>query len=121
MPRDPFGVITARLARATDLTSLLELFAASEVSIAIGHADPRGSAESNKELSGERAEAARQYLVEHGASGQNLRVSARREAGARGNDEASWALDCRTTQRLSSTRAPWRSNAATYSGPSLRP
>src|SRR5690606_24384908 len=33
--RDPFRVITARLARSTDLPSLLELFAASEVSPAV--------------------------------------------------------------------------------------
>jgi peptidoglycan-associated lipoprotein len=75
----------------------------------IGHTDPRGSAAYNKELSADRAEAARKYLVEHGASGQNLRVVARGEADARGNGEASWALDRRVDFELGplgSDRAP---------------
>src|ERR1700760_2454142 len=42
----------------------------------IGRTDPRGSAEYNHELSEDRAEAARKYLIERGASSQNLRVVA---------------------------------------------
>ena len=75
----------------------------------IGHTDPRGSSASNQELSADRAQAARQYLIEHGASSQNLRVSARGESDARGNDEASWALDRRVDFELGplgSDRAP---------------
>jgi outer membrane protein OmpA-like peptidoglycan-associated protein len=66
----------------------------------IGHSDPRGTAASNQELSADRAEAARDYLIEHGASSQNLRVVARGESDARGNDEASWALDRRVDFQL---------------------
>src|SRR4051812_13876487 len=49
----------------------------------IGHTDPRGSSASNQELSANRAEAARDYLVEHGAASQNLRVLVRGESEAR--------------------------------------
>jgi outer membrane protein OmpA-like peptidoglycan-associated protein len=66
----------------------------------IGRTDPRGSAEYNHELSENRAEAARKYLVEHGAASQNLRIVARGESGARGNNEASWALDRRVDFEL---------------------
>lgn len=75
----------------------------------IGHTDPRGSAAANQELSADRAEAARDYLVEHGAASQNLRVVARGESDAHGNDEASFALDRRVDFRLGplgSDRAP---------------
>ncbi len=75
----------------------------------IGRTDPRGSASSNQELSEDRAQAARKYLVERGASAQNLRIVARGESDARGNDEASWALDRRVDFELGplgSDRAP---------------
>ena len=75
----------------------------------VGHADPRGSAAANHELSEDRAQAAREYLVAHGASSQNLRVSGRGESDAHGNDEASWALDRRVDFELGpmgSDRAP---------------
>ena len=87
----------------------------------IGHADPRGSAESNKELSAERAQAARQYLLEHGASSQNLRVIARGEQDARGKNEAGWALDRRVDFELGplgTDRAPVANEAAS---PSVHP
>ena len=75
----------------------------------IGRTDPRGSAAYNKELSADRAQAARKYLVEHGAASQNLRVVARGESDAHGSDEASWALDRRVDFELGalgSDRAP---------------
>jgi outer membrane protein OmpA-like peptidoglycan-associated protein len=75
----------------------------------IGRTDPRGSAAYNQELSADRAQAARKYLVEHGASSQNLRLVARGESDAHGSDEASWALDRRVDFELGplgSDRAP---------------
>lgn len=87
----------------------------------IGHADPRGSAKDNQELSEQRAEAARNYMVGHGVSSQNLRVLARGESDARGDDEASWSLDRRVDFELGpmgTDRAPV-SNAA--ASPSVDP
>ncbi len=66
----------------------------------IGRTDPRGSAEYNKELSADRANAARSYLVDHGVTAANVRIVARGEQGARGDDEASWALDRRVDFEL---------------------
>ncbi len=66
----------------------------------IGRTDPRGSAEYNKELSANRANAARDYLVQHGVTTSNIRVIARGAQGAMGNDEASWALDRRVDFEL---------------------
>jgi len=66
----------------------------------IGHSDPRGSTKDNQELSEQRAEAARNYMVAHGVSSQNLRVLARGESDARGDDEASWSLDRRVDFQL---------------------
>ncbi len=68
--------------------------------IIIGRTDPRGSAAYNKELSANRAEAARNYLVQHGVVATNVRIVARGEQGARGTDEATWALDRRVDVEL---------------------
>jgi outer membrane protein OmpA-like peptidoglycan-associated protein len=66
----------------------------------IGRTDPRGSAAYNKQLSANRAEAARDYLVQRGVATANVRIIARGEQGAMGNDEASWALDRRVDFEL---------------------
>lgn len=66
----------------------------------IGRTDPRGSAGYNKQLSANRAEAARAYLVQHSVPTSNIRLVALGERGARGNDEASWALDRRVDFEL---------------------
>jgi outer membrane protein OmpA-like peptidoglycan-associated protein len=66
----------------------------------IGRTDPRGSAEYNKQLSASRAEAARNYLVQHGVAQSNIRIVAHGEKGAMGNDESSWALDRRVDFEL---------------------
>ncbi|MEO7036378.1 MAG: OmpA family protein [Polyangiaceae bacterium] len=82
--------------------------------VLIGHADPRGSTESNKELSAERAEGARNYMAEHGVASQNPRVIARGGADAHGDNEAGRKRDRRINFELGPTgsdRAP-TSNAA---------
>ncbi|HEX3849632.1 MAG TPA: OmpA family protein [Polyangiaceae bacterium] len=48
----------------------------------IGRTDPRGSAAYNKQLSANRAEAARNYLVQRGVATSNIRIVARGEQGA---------------------------------------
>ena|SRR5450631_570063 len=66
----------------------------------IGRTDPRGSAAYNKQLSANRAEAARSYLVQRGVTASNVRIVARGEQGAMGKDEETWALDRRVDFEL---------------------
>ena len=72
----------------------------------IGRTDARGSAEYNKELSANRAAAARNYLVQHGVVAANVRVIARGEQGAQGKDEETWALDRRVDFELGDRTSP---------------
>ncbi|HET7542038.1 MAG TPA: OmpA family protein [Polyangiaceae bacterium] len=76
----------------------------------IGRTDPRGSAEYNKELSANRAEAARNYLVQRGVAAANVRIIARGEQGAQGTDAETWALDRRVDFELGDRNA--QGNAA---------
>ena len=71
-----------------------------QVMTIIGRTDARGSAQYNKELSANRAEAARNYLLQHGVAAANVRILARGEAGAQGTDEQTWALDRRVDFEL---------------------
>jgi peptidoglycan-associated lipoprotein len=66
----------------------------------IGRTDSRGSAAYNKQLSANRAEAARNYLVQRGVPTGNILLIAQGERGAQGNDEATWALDRRVDFEL---------------------
>ena len=66
----------------------------------IGRTDSRGSAAYNKQLSANRAEAARNYLVQRGVPTANVLLIAQGERGAQGNDEATWALDRRVDFEL---------------------
>jgi outer membrane protein OmpA-like peptidoglycan-associated protein len=72
----------------------------------IGRTDARGSAEYNKELSASRAEAARNYLMQHGVATASIRILARGEVGAQGTDEQTWALDRRVDFELGDRTAP---------------
>jgi peptidoglycan-associated lipoprotein len=76
----------------------------------IGRTDARGSAEYNKALSANRAEAARNYLVQRGVPTTNVRVLARGEQGAQGTNEETWALDRRVDFELGDRTA--QGNAA---------
>jgi outer membrane protein OmpA-like peptidoglycan-associated protein len=71
----------------------------------IGRTDARGSAEYNKQLSANRAEAARNYLVERGVAAANVRIIARGAQGAQGTDEETWALDRRVDFELGDRNA----------------
>jgi outer membrane protein OmpA-like peptidoglycan-associated protein len=77
----------------------------------IGRTDARGSAAYNKQLSANRAEAARNYLVERGVAAANVRIIARGKQGAQGTDEETWALDRRVDFELGDRSAT--GNAAT--------
>ena len=66
----------------------------------IGRTDARGSAAYNKQLSANRAEAARNYLVQRGVQSAHIRLIAQGEKGAQGNDDATWALDRRVDFEL---------------------
>ena len=81
-----------------------------QVMTIIGRTDPRGPASYNQQLSANRAEAARNYLVQHGVASSNIRILARGEQAAIGNDEASWALDRRVDLELGDRSA--QGNAA---------
>lgn len=61
----------------------------------IGHTDPRGADQYNRELALNRADAARNYLLEQGVTQDQIRLASRGEADAQGTSEASWALDRR--------------------------
>jgi outer membrane protein OmpA-like peptidoglycan-associated protein len=61
----------------------------------VGRTDPRGSDEHNRELGANRAEAARNYLIQKGVAEQKLLVISRGEEGASGSSEDTWALDRR--------------------------
>jgi outer membrane protein OmpA-like peptidoglycan-associated protein len=61
----------------------------------VGRADPRGTAEHNRELGANRAEATRNYLVQKGVQEHKLLVTSRGEEGAQGDGETGWALDRR--------------------------
>lgn len=66
----------------------------------VGRADPRGSDEYNEDLGRSRAAAARNYLVQKGVPADRIRLMSRGSEGARGTDEASWALDRRVDFEL---------------------
>jgi OOP family OmpA-OmpF porin len=66
----------------------------------VGRADPRGTADYNQDLAESRAAAARNYLAQKGVPNEQMKLMARGEAGAQGNDEASWALDRRVDIEL---------------------
>ena len=59
----------------------------------IGHTDPRGGPEYNKELGRERAESVAKYLAAKGVKRSRISVASVGEAGATGQDEAAWAAD----------------------------
>jgi peptidoglycan-associated lipoprotein len=59
----------------------------------VGHADPRGSEEYNFSLGQKRAQAAADYLEEHGVPSSSIWVKSRGEQDASGTNEQEWQLD----------------------------
>jgi len=71
-----------------------------EVITIIGRADARGSHDYNQDLAASRAAAARNYLAQRGVPADRMRLLTRGEQGARGDDEATWAIDRRVDLEL---------------------
>lgn len=94
-----FSVESARLRpRGDDTLARIAACVASgrlgdEPILLVGHTDPRGEPEYNRQLGEYRAIAAKQYLVELGISAGRIAVESRGARDAKGTDEASWARD----------------------------
>jgi peptidoglycan-associated lipoprotein len=61
----------------------------------IGRADPRGTETHNHQLGANRADAARNYLLQKGVKEEKILVTSRGEEGAAGAGEDTWSLDRR--------------------------
>lgn len=61
----------------------------------VGHADPRGEAEYNIVLGGQRADSVKLFLLDKGLKSSQVSTTSRGELEAKGRDEASWAEDRR--------------------------
>ena len=59
----------------------------------VGHADPRGDSDYNYVLGQQRADRAKDAIVDAGMSGSKISTTSRGENEASGNDEASWSGD----------------------------
>jgi hypothetical protein len=70
----------------------------------VGRADERGSEQYNRNLGASRAASARDYLFQRGVPAEQMRLMSRGEQGARGSDEATYALDRRVDLELGDLR-----------------
>jgi peptidoglycan-associated lipoprotein len=61
----------------------------------VGHADPRGGSDYNMTLGQSRADAVKQYILDHGMDKSKTDSSSRGAMDATGTDEPSWARDRR--------------------------
>jgi peptidoglycan-associated lipoprotein len=61
----------------------------------VGHADPRGGSDYNMTLGQSRADAVKDYIVDHGMDKSKTDSSSRGAMDATGTDEPSWARDRR--------------------------
>jgi peptidoglycan-associated lipoprotein len=61
----------------------------------VGRTDPRGTDQHNRQLGANRAEAARNYLIQRGVSEQKVLVMSRGEEGAQGSSEDTWSVERR--------------------------
>jgi outer membrane protein OmpA-like peptidoglycan-associated protein len=97
-----FNTASAELTQAatSDLQKLADWAKCSSSNAIIleGHADPRGSADFNLKLSGERAAAVRQQLIDMGVPSERIVVSVYGENGPR---QPTLAEDRRVTARAS--------------------
>jgi peptidoglycan-associated lipoprotein len=66
----------------------------------VGHADPRGEAEYNMVLGGQRADNVKLFLLDKGLKSSQVSTTSRGELEAKGRDEASWAEDRRVDMLL---------------------
>jgi peptidoglycan-associated lipoprotein len=61
----------------------------------VGHADPRGGSDYNMTLGQSRADAVKQYILDHGMDKAKTDSTSRGAMDATGTDEPSWARDRR--------------------------
>jgi peptidoglycan-associated lipoprotein len=61
----------------------------------VGHADPRGGSDYNMTLGQSRADAVKQYILDHGMDKSKTDSTSRGAMDATGTDEPSWARDRR--------------------------
>jgi peptidoglycan-associated lipoprotein len=61
----------------------------------VGHADPRGGSDYNMTLGQSRADAVKQYVLDHGMDAGRTQSTSRGAMDATGTDEPSWARDRR--------------------------
>jgi peptidoglycan-associated lipoprotein len=66
----------------------------------VGHADPRGEAEYNMVLGGQRADNVKLFLLDKGLKSSQVSTTSRGELEAKGRDESSWAEDRRVDMLL---------------------
>jgi peptidoglycan-associated lipoprotein len=67
----------------------------------VGHADPRGDAEYNMVLGGQRADAVAAALIERNVGTSQISTASRGELDATGTSESSWTRDRRVDVELS--------------------
>jgi peptidoglycan-associated lipoprotein len=67
----------------------------------VGHADPRGPAQYNRELGLTRADSVRKYITDHGVTSDNAKATSNGSDDATGKDEVGWAKDRRVDVMLS--------------------
>ena len=67
----------------------------------VGHADPRGPAQYNRELGLQRSESVRKYITDHGVTSDNAKATSNGSDDATGKDEVGWAKDRRVDVMLS--------------------
>lgn len=88
-----------------DVAACLRDGALSDQSITlVGRADPRGSENYNDALGANRAAVARDYLTQRGVPAGRIHLASRGEHGARGTDEAGFAVDRRVDIELGDVR-----------------
>jgi outer membrane protein OmpA-like peptidoglycan-associated protein len=72
----------------------------------VGHTDPRGSEDYNRQLGMLRAEAARDYLTAKGVPAEAVAVKSRGEQDATGEQAGEWQLDRRVEIQQTAEGSP---------------
>lgn len=71
----------------------------------VGFTDPRGTDDYTDKLGLHRADAAKQYLIEHGVVGERIAITSRGSRDSKGKDEATWQHDRRVEVSLAEPRS----------------
>lgn len=71
----------------------------------VGFTDPRGTDEYTDKLGLHRADAAKQYLVDHGVAGERIAITSKGSRESKGTNEATWQHDRRVELSLAEPRS----------------